>query len=68
MGSSSSSQSLLDDKDKETTKAKLEPAPPAKVRRSTGISKASIADAGVVGQVLHAFTIKSGSQLARLGG
>lgn len=68
VGSSSSSQSLLDDKDKETTKAKLEPAPPAKVRRSTGISKASIADAGVVGQVLHAFTIKSGSQLARLGG
>jgi hypothetical protein len=65
------------DKDKEETKAKLElePALPAKVRRLERNAqilslarKTSITDTrGCIWQVLHAFTIKSGSQLARFG-
>ena len=64
------------DKDKEETRAKLElePALPAKVRRPeynapilSLARKTSITDTRGVWQVLHAFTIKSGSQLARLG-
>jgi hypothetical protein len=81
--SSSSTHSSLDregikiDKDKEETNAKLElePALPAKVRRPgrdapvlPSVRKTSVTDTRwCVWQVLHAFTIKSGSQLARLG-
>lgn len=76
--SSSSTQNSLDregikiDKDKEETKAKLEPEPalPAKVRgeRPGVVIDENITDMrACVWQVLHAFTIKSGSQLARLG-
>ena len=72
--SSSSTQSSLAregieiDENKEETKAELElePALPAKVSRSGRDATSIIDTGGCVCQVLHAFTIKSGSQLARL--